>query len=139
MLDKVRALWRELATPDNQARNWYEWSTNQISHFGLGIFAAYVGTFLTFSAIGEFPPKMMLFAFIGVSYLLFELIFQGWKGWDTIEDWIFFCAYGAGNAILMFTEQSPGSFVADADFWIAGVGLGMAAGHLMVGIAIRLR
>jgi hypothetical protein len=139
MLDKIRALWRELAKSDSFPRDWYGWTTNQISHFWLGVFAACVGTVLTVFAAGEFPPKLLLFAFIATGYLAFELIFQGWKGWDTIEDWIFVCAYGAGNAILTFTEQSPGSFVADADLWIAAAGFGMAAGHLAVGIAIRLR
>jgi len=132
-------VWRELIKSSDFPGDWYGWTTNQISHFWLGVFFACIGTVVCVLVIGEFPEKLHLLALIGVSYLLFELIFQGWKGWDTIEDWLFVCAYGAGNAILTFTEKTPGDFVADADLRTAAIGFAMAGGHLAVGIAKRLR
>lgn len=132
-------IWHDLTTPSSFARDWYGWATNQMGHFVLGAVFACAGTVLWYWAWGEFPHKEWLFVFIGAGYLAFELCFQKWQGWDTVEDWLFVCAYGAGAAISSVTEREPGSLTADIDLRGVAWAMALAAGHLAVGIGIRLR
>ena len=77
--------------------------------------------------------------FIGAGYLAFELCFQKWQGWDTVEDWLFVVAYGAGAAISSVTEREAGSLNADIDLRGVAWVVALATGHMAVGVGIRLR
>ena len=135
----VRRIWRELTTPSDFARDWYGWATNQMGHFVLGAVFACAGTILWYWLAGEFPRREWLFVFIGAGYLAFELCFQKWQGWDTVEDWLFVVAYGAGAAISSVTEREAGSLTADIDVRGVAWAMALAAGHLAVGVGLRLR
>jgi hypothetical protein len=132
-------IWHTLTTPDAYPRDWYGWATNQLGHVMIGLALACGLTLVYFWAAGEFPYKLHLFAVIGCGYLAFELAFQKWQGWDTIEDWLFVCAYGAGGAIGTVTEAEIGSLTADLDLTAVAWAFAAAAGHLAAGIGWRLR
>lgn len=135
----IGKVWAELTVSDSFPDDWYKWASNQGTHFTLGVAAACLGTVLWVHVAGEFPDKLWLFVSIAAIYAAFELAFQGWKGWDTVEDWIFVSVYGAGNAVLVFTEIQPGLLAATAHLDKAALGFGMFFGHLAAGIAWRLR
>lgn len=131
-------IWSTLTKPSAYPRDWYGWATNQLGHVMLGVMLACGITVAYFWAAGEFPFKWHLFAFIGGAYLAFELVFQKWQGWDTVEDWLFVCAYGAGGVIATVTEYEVGSLVADIDLRGAAWALAGVAGHISVGVAVRM-
>jgi hypothetical protein len=132
-------IWRALITPDRFPRDWYGWATNQLGHIMIGLALACGLTLVHFWALGEFPYKLHLFALIGAGYLAFELAFQKWQGWDTVEDWIFVCVYGAGGAIGTVTEREVGSLIAALDLTAVAWAFAAAGGHLAAGIGWRLR
>jgi hypothetical protein len=135
----LRTIWTSLTTPSAYRGDWYGWATNQLGHVMIGMALACAGTVAYFMVLGEFPFKWHLFAVIGCGYLAFELTFQKWQGWDTLEDWLFVCAYGAGGAITTVTEYEIGSLVADIDLRGVAWAFALAAGHLAVGVGLRLR
>jgi hypothetical protein len=130
---------RDLLTPSSFHDDWYGWATNQMGHAMIGMAMACVLTVAYFYVAGEFPFKWHLFAVISCGYAAWELAVQKWQGWDTVEDWLFVCAYGAGGAILAVSEYHVGSLVADLDLRQAVWAFLLFAGHLAVGIALRLR
>lgn len=105
----ISAIWSELKTPDSYSKDWYGYLTNQVSHLALGFATACVMSNLHFMVFGEFAEKWALWFAIAVCYATFELTGQGWRGKDTIEDWIFVSVYGAGVPIAVFSEIEKGN------------------------------
>jgi len=97
--------------PDAFPNDWYGWCTNQISHIFVGLFAVFVLCILAFFVIGEMPHKAAVYSVVLCGYVAFEVIAQGWRGLDTIEDTVFVTAYGAGGILAGFTEVEAGSTV----------------------------
>lgn len=93
-----------LFSPDSFQDDWYGYLTNQVSHISLGVFLTWVLCFISFLVVGELPYKIEIFSFLAVLYFLYELLFQGWHGLDTIEDWVFFSLYGVLGTVVTFTE-----------------------------------
>jgi hypothetical protein len=137
MWNKIRAVWQELTTPDDFSDDWFKWSAGQAGHFVQGLMVALFITVLHDHFYGEAPYKYQIFIVAGASYLLFELTFHGWQKWDTIEDWVFFSLYGAGGGILSVSEIAPSDY--DIDLKTAGLVFVAMVGHLLMGVAKRLR
>lgn len=95
-----------LFSPDFFHNDWYGYLTNQISHISLGVFLTWGLCFASFLVIGELPYKVAIFSSLAILYFLYELLFQGWQGLDTIEDWVFFSVYGVLGTVVSFTEVS---------------------------------
>lgn len=127
---------RRTFTQDDFADDWYGWLTNQISHMGLGILAALIFSAAWFHAAGEFPVKVTAWAGIVGGYAMTEAA-RGWRKWDSFEDTIFVCGYGAGGAFLVFNEVAPGTPYLVMSLSDVGPVVGLAIVHLVVGVWFR--
>lgn len=123
--------------PDDFEGDWYGWLTNQVSHTGLGIFAVFFLSLACFLFAGEMPYKVAVYAVILFGYLLFEMVGQGWRGWDSLEDTAFVVAYGAGGVLSSFSEVSPGSPLVSFSVIGAAPFFFIAATHLAAGVIYR--
>lgn len=123
--------------PDSFSKDWYGFLTNQISHVALGTILTWAVTVFCLVSIGEFPYKEHVFISLAVMYFLYEIIFQGWYGWDTIEDWIFFSVYGAGGTVMTFHEYDVGSGLATFDITAPSFIFPIMGVHLLLGCLIR--
>jgi hypothetical protein len=94
---------------------------------------------LHFAVFGEFAQKGALWIVIAVCYMSFEVMRQGWKGRDTIEDWMFFAFYGAGLPIFLFNEVEVGSPVLDINSQLVVPVFGVVLCHLAGGILSRVQ
>lgn len=119
----------------------YGWATNQIGHaLAVGCLAlVYVPALVFFAAMGEFPPKWIVVLSAAITYMAFELMSQGWRGADTIEDWVFVVVYGVAGTMASFTEIAPGNPVAAFDPMAAMPYVAFMATHLAFGAWIRGR
>jgi hypothetical protein len=127
-----------LFLPSNFRGDPYGWVTNQAAHFLIGAaLLTYVPTMICWWFLGEFPPKEWIIIWAGVVYAAYELIDQGWRGADTIEDWIFVAGYGATGVTFSFSEIAPGSPVAAFDMQAAWPFLVVMAIHLAFGAWLR--
>ena len=95
--------------PDNFAGRPYEFVTNQISHtFFVGLVVIVFGSSLvSLSVFGELPPKWLIVLIGAVGYLAYELVFQGWRGGDTIQDWVFVNVHGVWSGVSIFSAVPP--------------------------------
>ena len=135
----LRAVWQELSTPQRFEDDWYAWATNQIGHVGLGMFGVWIMCMLFFVVLGEFPYRATVFLFFSAVYVYFELRKQRWSGWDTIEDVLFVCVYGAGGTLYSFTEFEVHSSQVVLDVFAPLPFLLASVLHLCAGITYRLR
>lgn len=97
-----------LQEPDSFSRDPYGYFTNQSGHtwdvgFLILVYGSCAFTYLTF---GTFPDKEIIIIMSGILYLLFEVFVQGWKGWDTVEDWWFVNVYGVIAPVLCCTYNT---------------------------------
>lgn len=84
------------------------WAANQCGHTLLGGMAAFNSAMILFALSGEYPYKQPLFLAVALTYLFcVELVGQGWRGVDTIED-AGFVAAGAAMVLFPFAEIQPG-------------------------------
>lgn len=94
----------------------YEFTTNQISHalyigmvlFGIGGCAVYFWIF------GTFPYRWQVWVWGTAVYFAYELIDQGWRGWDTVED-TGCVSIGLGGPLYTFRQVSEGSTMITGD------------------------
>lgn len=127
-------------TPSNFRADPYGWLTNQVSHIGLGVVWALVACALVLVLFGEFPFRIAIWCIIALCYVgVVELAAQGWRGGDTVEDTIFVVGYGAGSVLWVFREYQIGTGLIIGDVWDALPFVGVAAFHLAIGYALRLR
>lgn len=107
--------------PDNFRNDPYGYVTNQIGHaFAVGFLRLTYGVVLAcWYFAGEFPPKWSIILGAGVAYMAYELIDQGWNGWDTIEDWVFVVVHGVAAPVMIFSEIKPGSTKFEGDLLVA--------------------
>ena len=124
-------------TPDDFKDDWYGYLTNQISHVGLGLFLVWFVCAVSFLALGELPYKLALFFSISVLYFLYEMTFQGWRRFDTIEDTMFVAGYGAGGTVLAFSEFLVGTSLVAFDVYAPAYVILTMAIHLLVGCSVR--
>lgn len=135
----LRSIWKELSTAQRFEGDWYAWATNQIGHIGLGIFMTWLAGLVMFLAVGELPYRVTLFFMLTGAYLFFELRAQRWAGWDTIEDTLFFCAYGVGGTLFSFREFSPGEPGVVFDLLTPLPFFAAVILHLAFGVFLRVR
>lgn len=125
-------------TPDNFKNDWYGWITNQWGHALLGqvIFGLVM---LASLEIGEFASRLHVWVSITLVYMLWEFATHK-KGywWDSVEDCIFVCLYGAGWIAFAFSEVKAGSpaFYGNALAIIPIIGL--FAFHSALGVLLRV-
>lgn len=127
-----------LLTPDDFADDQYGWLTNQISHAALGVFLVFSLCTTHYVVAGEFPHKTHVFLLIFAAYVLFEVLVQGWRGSDTVEDTVFVVGYGASGVLASFTELEVGSSVVLVDVLTIGIFFAFAMAHLFTGLRYRL-
>ena len=113
------------------------WLANQTGHVTAGICLAFVVCLLYWRLFGEMPVRLIAWGIVATGYLLFEVIKQGWRGADTIEDWIFVVCYGAGAPLYAFKEVDPvtgafGALLPDLEPFFMLLGF-----HLTLGAGIR--
>ncbi len=79
-------MWR----PDDFRVDPYGYLTNQISHGYLGMYSITFYCWSVFHLTGDYPSQdisgLML---IAVYFVIWEIGYQGWRGWDTMEDTYF--------------------------------------------------
>lgn len=87
--------------------------------------------------MGELPYKFQIFTTLAGMYFLYELFFQGWKGIDTIEDWVFFSIYGVMGTILSFNEFDIGSNLVTISITAPTTIFIVLTIHLFIGCLLR--
>lgn len=130
---------RRLGTPSNFPDDWYGWACNQISHVGLGMFGVWIMCLIAFVILGEFPYRLTVFMLFAAAYLFFELRAQRWAGWDTIEDVLFVCVYGAGGTLMAFREFEVSNSDVILNLFAPIPFLVASLLHLAAGIAYRMK
>lgn len=124
--------------PDNYKNNWYGWITNQCGHMVLGqiMFVAAMG--LAWFSMSEFPSRNAAWVTITVIYAIFEFVIQRGYKWDSLEDAIFVCLYGAGIPAMTLYEIEPGSTMFRGDFMLIIPVVALFCFHATVGVLIRV-
>lgn len=127
--------------PDSFPRDGYGFTTNQFGHaVGVGFLVLVYGvTLLWFLAFGEFPYKLHIALFAGLSYFAFELYTQNWQGWDTVEDWWFVNVYGVWGPLCTFSEVTVGSADVTLNLFAPLPFVALLAVHLLAGAYVRWR
>jgi hypothetical protein len=126
-------------TPDDFRTDPYGHWTNQTSHalqVGM-LIMLWGGAVAYFLGYGEFPDKIYFGISALVVYLAYELLLQGWQGWDTLNDTSFVVGWGVCAPMAVFSEVARGSSMITADVldmapYIAGL-----FAHLSFGTLIR--
>jgi hypothetical protein len=126
-----------LFEPDDFLDDWYGWLTNQVSHIGVGVKLAFLMCLGAFVVTGELPYRVDVFAVCFLGYVFFELYFQGWQGFDTVDDTVFVVAYGAGAPLYAFHEVNVGSLEVMGVLTDLIPFFAVATIHLACGVAFR--
>ena len=134
----LRRMYAELSRAEAYKDDWYGYATNQLSHFAIGVATAALLSQFYFAVFGEFVEKAALWFVVAFGYMMFEITKQGWKGRDTLEDWMFFAVYGAGLPIFLFHEVAPGSPVLMINSQLIVPLFAVIFAHLLGGIVSRL-
>jgi hypothetical protein len=126
-----------LTEPSAFLDDWEGWLGNQTGHIFAGMFTAFWICAASFVLMGELPYRVDVFVACLLGYFAFEIFFQGWKGYDTIEDTVFVVGYGVGGPLSALSEIAAGG--ADASINIIGliVFFVIAPIHLAFGVAFR--
>lgn len=129
-----------LFTPDSFRRNPYGYVTNQIGHAFMvgGVIFVYAVVMGVYWIAGEFPPKWAIIAGAAIAYAAFEIVTQGWRGADTVEDWWFVVVYGVAGPVASFSELQPGSALAVFDMMAALPFIALLSLHLLAGALFRV-
>jgi len=129
----------KLGTPFNFHADWYGHLTNQMSHVGLGMFATWMACVMAFSASGELPYRYQVWIGLAFIYALKEVLWDGWYGFDTIEDFMFVVVYGSGGTLLAFKEIDPQSSDVVFNIYSALPVLSICVLQLALGVYVRMR
>jgi hypothetical protein len=127
--------------PDSFRNDPYGYVTNQIGHAFMvgGVLFVYAVVMGVFWITGEFPPKWGIIAGGSITYAAYELLAQGWRGGDTVEDWWFVSVYGITGPVVSFTEMTPGSMLAVFDMRAALPFIVLLSVHIAFGAWLRSR
>ena len=127
-----------LSEPSAFVNDWYGWLTNQVSHIGLGVFLTFAVCVLYWLMWSEMPYKTAVYAVIFFGYVAFEVFYQGWRSFDTIEDTVFTVGYGAASILSAFSEVTVGDPKVGVDVLILLPFFIVACIHLLAGVAFRI-
>ena len=127
--------------PDDFSNDPYGYWTNQVAHaLQVGFLLLVYGVTLGWWYFaGEFPQKEWIIGGAAVGYGAYELIDQGWQGWDTVEDWVYVVVYGVAGPVTTFTEIEPGSTAFRGDLLLALPFVIAFTIHLCIGSWMRAR
>ncbi len=128
----------KLLTPDAFLDEPLGYAGNQLGHAGVGAILSFIICIIYFSVFGEYPFKIYVFSIILVGYIAFELKTQGFKGFDTFEDTVFVCLYGAGLFLLSVSEIEVGNSEVNLNMLTVIPVLTIMLGHLMIGMVWRI-
>lgn len=107
--------------PDDFRADPYGHWTNQTAHTMqvglLGFVWAASAAYFWFA--GQFPYKEHMILFALILYVSYELIDQGWHGWDTVNDTRFVVGWGVAAPLMVFSEVEPGSTKFEGDVFFA--------------------
>ena len=131
----LKGAYKELTTADSFSGDWYGWATNQISHSSLGVFITWLACVAAFLMVGDLPFKINVFSSVAFIYVMKELVLDTWRGWDTIEDFLFVVVYGVGGTLLAF-DQIVGDTVIFSVFGATPI-FSVFCIHLFVGSIYR--
>lgn len=98
----IRFLLFLFSSPDSFDRDPYGYISNQAGHIYLGFT---ITTFYAWilSKIDTYPSQSWVFLAMVGGYLgAWELLRQGWREWDTIEDTLYF---SAGASVFLFVDM----------------------------------
>ncbi len=104
-----------LFKPDAYPTDPYGYTVNGLAHatlvglLGFGL----IGCALYYLFTGELPNRWAVVAWGSATYLAYELVDQGWRGWDTVEDWAQ-VTFGV-SALLIFMQAGIGSVIMRPD------------------------
>lgn len=93
---------------------------------------------LAWFAMSEFPSRNAVWMTIAVIYAIFEFVIQRGYKWDSLEDAIFVCLYGAGIPAMTLCEIEPGSTMFRGDFMLIIPVVALFCFHATVGVLIRV-
>lgn len=124
-------------TPDDYKREPELFLANGAGHIGLGVWLAMAVCGLWLLMAGEFPRREGIWVVIAVGYMAWEMVRQGWRGKDTISDWVFVALYGSGGALYCFKEVVRGSDVVTASLFDILIVSIAPITHLIIGAVIR--
>lgn len=82
----LRALLKSLGQPSSFKGDPYGGLLNQWGHYALGDRLYMAGCLAWFSIAGDMPDRALAAAAVIGSYVAFELVAQGWRGLDTLQD-----------------------------------------------------
>ena len=128
---------KQLFSPDFFRDDWYGYLTNQISHVSIGVLFTWGLCLACFLIMGELPYKFQIFTTLAGMYFLYELLFQGWQGVDTVEDWTFFSVYGVLGTVLSFNEFNIGSGLVTLSLVSPTTMFTLLTVHLLIGCLLR--
>ncbi len=126
ILSKILDIFREPSAFKDDPLNW---AYSQIGHGYLGCAMTSFVTFAVLFLTGEYPDAMIIALSVTAAYFLWwELDLQGWNGWDSVEDAIFF---GLGASLFIVIDMSE--VIGRLTVWFAITG-----GAVLLGVARRL-
>lgn len=127
MIKRLINVFRE---PDAFNDDPLNWAYSQIGHGYLGMAMVTIITWVLIQIHGDYPDDLIIVASVIIAYFFFwELDFQGWRGWDTIEDTLFVAA-GAG----LFWIIDMSEVIDRLAFWVV-----MTGSAILAGVARRLK
>ena len=129
----------QMIEADAFPRDWYGWITNQASHIALGVFAVFFISVAAFMIDGQFPYRDAVFLWCLAAYVSFEIITQGWHGFDTVEDTVFVVGYGVGAPLAAFQEIQAGQSGVALDVMALLPFFIVATVHLAFGVIYRIQ
>jgi hypothetical protein len=103
------------------------------------MFGVWLMCLIMFLLLGEFPYRATVFVMFTALYLFFELRAQRWAGWDTVEDVLFVCVYGAGGTLASFREFEVAQSDVILNLFAPAPFLAATVIHLAVGITYRIK
>ena len=129
--------WKDLSTPSDFRADPAGEFGNQSAHAILGLIFTVILCLATYTWHGEFPQKEVAAFVVTLPYILFELLRQGWKGWDTVSD-VFFFAIG-GYGVLSSLSEVGGDTKVVLEPNPAGFGLSLLAFSVVMFVRVRVR
>lgn len=135
----LREIFKILTTPNDYGKDWYGFATNQIAHASIGIFLTWLVCVASWWISGDLPDRIDVFLGIAFVYAAKEIFLDRWQGRDTVEDFVFVVAYGAGGTLLAFQQIEPRSDIVTLKITEALPVLAVFSLHLFVGIVERVK
>ena len=115
------------AAPSRFADDPYGHLTNQVSHAMLGFASATVFAWIAQLASGQWLDQRVTFAVVTLGYFVWwELIFQRWRGLDTVEDSVF---VALGAAAYLAIDMSY--VIERVMLWLVALGVLLVPGVLL--------